>query len=46
MVSECLLFVIQLIFNRPISEYLMIRDSTLIPSVMWFEYTQSRTEMK
>lgn len=30
----------------PIFEYLMIRDSTLIPSVMWFEYTQSRTEMK
>lgn len=30
----------------PLCEYLMIRDSTLIPSVMWFEYTQSRTEMK
>lgn len=30
----------------PVCEYLMIRDSTLIPSVMWFEYTQSRAEMK
>ncbi|CAH3023421.1 unnamed protein product [Porites evermanni] len=30
----------------PLCEYLMVRDSTLIPSVMWFEYTQSRTEMK
>ncbi|EDO28227.1 predicted protein [Nematostella vectensis] len=30
----------------PVAEYLMIRDSTLIPSVMWFEYTQSRVETR
>ncbi|CAH1785914.1 unnamed protein product, partial [Owenia fusiformis] len=30
----------------PISEHLMLRDSTLIPNVMWFEYTSSRVEAK
>ncbi|KXJ29550.1 dolichyldiphosphatase 1 [Exaiptasia diaphana] len=30
----------------PVAEYLMLRDSTLIPSVMWFEYTQSRAETR
>ncbi|KAK3744018.1 hypothetical protein QZH41_015845 [Actinostola sp. cb2023] len=33
-------------FSRPVSEFLMLRDSTLIPSVMWFEYTQSRAETR
>ncbi|XP_013382252.1 dolichyldiphosphatase 1 [Lingula anatina] len=35
-----------LIAAWPISEYLMIRDSTLIPNVMWFEYTSHRTESR
>ncbi|XP_014664444.1 PREDICTED: dolichyldiphosphatase 1-like isoform X2 [Priapulus caudatus] len=30
----------------PVSEFLMIRDSTLIPNVMWFEYTSTRTESR
>lgn len=30
----------------PISEFFMIRDSTLIPNVLWFEYTCYRTEMR
>ncbi|KAK6196222.1 hypothetical protein SNE40_001487 [Patella caerulea] len=30
----------------PIGEFLMIRDSTLIPHVLWFEYTSSRTEAR
>ncbi|GAB6027905.1 Dolichyldiphosphatase 1 [Chamberlinius hualienensis] len=34
------------IASWPISEFLMIRDSTLIPNVMWFEYTSHRTEMR
>ncbi|KFM62755.1 Dolichyldiphosphatase 1, partial [Stegodyphus mimosarum] len=30
----------------PISEFLMLRDTTLIPNVMWFEYTSHRTESR
>ncbi|XP_064649962.1 dolichyldiphosphatase 1-like [Lineus longissimus] len=30
----------------PVSEFMMIRDSTLIPNVMWFEYTSSRQESR
>uniref|UniRef100_T1IY84 Dolichyldiphosphatase n=1 Tax=Strigamia maritima TaxID=126957 RepID=T1IY84_STRMM len=30
----------------PICEFLMIRDSTLIPNVMWFEYTNHRSEAR
>ncbi|XP_033643543.1 dolichyldiphosphatase 1-like [Asterias rubens] len=29
-----------------ISEMLMLRDSTLIPNVLWFEYTNARTEAR
>ncbi|CAL1270553.1 unnamed protein product [Larinioides sclopetarius] len=31
---------------RPISEFLMLRDTTLIPNVMWFEYTSHRAESR
>ncbi|XP_023219799.1 dolichyldiphosphatase 1-like [Centruroides sculpturatus] len=34
------------ITSWPICELLMIRDSTLIPNVMWFEYTSHRTESR
>ncbi|XP_022258931.1 dolichyldiphosphatase 1-like [Limulus polyphemus] len=34
------------IMSWPISEFLMIRDTTLIPNIMWFEYTQHRTEAR
>ncbi|KAK3088669.1 hypothetical protein FSP39_022132 [Pinctada imbricata] len=30
--------------SHPIGEFFMLRDSTLIPHVLWFEYTSSRTE--
>ncbi|GFV62619.1 dolichyldiphosphatase 1 [Trichonephila clavipes] len=30
----------------PISEFLMLRDTTLIPNVMWFEYTSHRAESR
>ncbi|XP_046547653.1 dolichyldiphosphatase 1-like [Haliotis rubra] len=35
-----------LIAACPLGELLMLRDSTLIPHVMWFEYTSSRTEAR
>ncbi|CAN7949778.1 unnamed protein product [Ixodes hexagonus] len=31
---------------RPVSELLMLRDTTLIPNVMWFEYTSYRAESR
>ncbi|XP_052091335.1 dolichyldiphosphatase 1-like [Mytilus californianus] len=31
---------------HPVGEFFMLRDSTLIPHVMWFEYTSSRTEAR
>ncbi|KAL5011272.1 hypothetical protein ScPMuIL_009823 [Solemya velum] len=30
----------------PLGEFFMFRDSTLIPHVMWFEYTSSRAEAR
>jgi len=35
-----------LIAAWPISEFLMLRDTTLIPNVMWFEYTSHRAESR
>ena len=32
------------IASTRIAEFLMIRDDTLIPNVIWFEYTNSRGE--
>ncbi|XP_061164609.1 dolichyldiphosphatase 1-like [Saccostrea echinata] len=32
--------------SHPVGEFLMLRDSTLIPHVMWFEYTSSRSEAR
>lgn len=31
---------------RKFCEMLMIRDTTLIPNVLWFEYTTSRQEAR
>nr|CAD7568064.1 unnamed protein product [Timema californicum] len=33
-------------FDRRISEFLLLRDTTLIPNVLWFEYTHSRQEAR
>ncbi|KAG7210792.1 hypothetical protein KM043_012283 [Ampulex compressa] len=35
-----------LIVSWRISEYLLLRDTTLIPNVLWFEYTNIRTEAR
>ncbi|KAG0427100.1 hypothetical protein HPB47_025774, partial [Ixodes persulcatus] len=43
-------FVLTPLFPRvvswPVSELLMLRDTTLIPNVMWFEYTSYRAESR
>lgn len=33
-------------FYRPISEFFLIRDTSLIPNVLWFEYTVTRAEAR
>ncbi|XP_043278850.1 dolichyldiphosphatase 1-like [Venturia canescens] len=35
-----------IIVSWPISEYLLLRDTTLIPNILWFEYTNIRTESR
>ncbi|KAF7417709.1 hypothetical protein HZH68_000362 [Vespula germanica] len=35
-----------LIVSWRVSEYLLLRDTTLIPNVLWFEYTNIRTEVR
>ncbi|XP_065647694.1 dolichyldiphosphatase 1 isoform X2 [Hydra vulgaris] len=34
------------IVNTKLAEYFLIRDSTNIPDILWFEYTASRTESR
>lgn len=34
------------VHNRKISEYLLLRDTTLIPNILWFEYTVTRQEAR
>ena len=31
---------------NPIGEFFMLRDSTLIPNILWFEYTSLKSEAK
>uniref|UniRef100_A0A7M4E7A7 Dolichyldiphosphatase n=1 Tax=Crocodylus porosus TaxID=8502 RepID=A0A7M4E7A7_CROPO len=33
-------------YSRPISEFLLIRDTSLIPNILWFEYTVTRAEAR
>ncbi|XP_076624054.1 dolichyldiphosphatase 1 isoform X2 [Colletes latitarsis] len=35
-----------IIVSRRISEYLLLRDTTLIPNILWFEYRNIRTEAR
>lgn len=35
-----------IIVSWRISEYLLLRDTTLIPNILWFEYTNIRTEAR
>lgn len=39
-----MLFIIIFFYFRKISELFLLRDSTLIPNVLWFEYTNIRHE--
>lgn len=32
--------------DRPISEYFLVRDTSLIPNILWFEYTVTRSEAR
>ncbi|EDL08468.1 dolichyl pyrophosphate phosphatase 1, isoform CRA_d [Mus musculus] len=34
------------LYLRPISEFFLIRDTSLIPNVLWFEYTVTRAEAR
>jgi len=36
----------QRIVNTKVAEYFLIRDSSNIPDILWFEYTASRTESR
>ncbi|XP_057290553.1 dolichyldiphosphatase 1-like isoform X1 [Hydractinia symbiolongicarpus] len=38
--------IFQDIVNTKIAEYFLIRDSSNIPDILWFEYTSSRTEAR
>ncbi|RUS79083.1 hypothetical protein EGW08_013136 [Elysia chlorotica] len=38
--------VFPILSSSPLGELLMLRDSTLIPHVLWFEYTCSRSEAR
>lgn len=31
---------------RPISEFFLVRDTSLIPNILWFEYTVTRSEAR
>lgn len=31
---------------RPLSEFFLIRDTSLIPNILWFEYTVTRAEAR
>nr|XP_010585879.1 dolichyldiphosphatase 1 isoform X5 [Loxodonta africana] len=33
-------------YSRPVSEFFLIRDTSLIPNVLWFEYTVTRAEAR
>ncbi len=35
-----------LLFLRRVCEWLLVRDQTLIPNIIWFEYTSHRSESK
>uniref|UniRef100_A0A4W3IY05 Dolichyldiphosphatase 1 n=1 Tax=Callorhinchus milii TaxID=7868 RepID=A0A4W3IY05_CALMI len=45
--SLCLLTAAFLVsYSRPVSEIFMIRDTSLIPNILWFEYTVTRAEAR
>ncbi|XP_018426344.1 PREDICTED: dolichyldiphosphatase 1 isoform X2 [Nanorana parkeri] len=45
--SLCLLTAACLVsYSRPISEFFLIRDTSLIPNILWFEYTVTRSEAR
>lgn len=40
------IFIFFFCFFRKLSEYLLLRDTTLIPNILWFEYTITRQEAR
>lgn len=34
------------IISWKLSEYILLRDTTLIPNILWFEYTTTRQEAR
>lgn len=53
MVRVCLIYfqayfsnIILIFINRRISEWFLVRDQTLIPNIIWFEYTSHRHEIR
>uniref|UniRef100_A0A8C6YLC6 Dolichyldiphosphatase n=1 Tax=Nothoprocta perdicaria TaxID=30464 RepID=A0A8C6YLC6_NOTPE len=45
--SVCLVTAALLVsYSRPISEFFLIRDTSLIPNILWFEYTVTRAEAR
>lgn len=39
-------YILLILLNRKLSEYLLLRDTTLIPNILWFEYTVTRQEAR
>uniref|UniRef100_A0A3B3QUX8 Dolichyldiphosphatase n=1 Tax=Paramormyrops kingsleyae TaxID=1676925 RepID=A0A3B3QUX8_9TELE len=33
-------------YSRPVSEFFLVRDTSLIPNILWFEYTVTRAEAR
>jgi len=46
LISCSVLSILLFILNRPISEYFLVRDTSLIPNILWFEYTVTRSEAR
>lgn len=46
MTVSCPDVVLGVCLSRPISEFFLIRDTSLIPNVLWFEYTVTRAEAR
>lgn len=44
--QRVLTFIFFLLPSRKLSEYLLLRDTTLIPNILWFEYTITRQEAR
>ena len=46
LVENCFMPCCQCLVNTKLAEYFLIRDSSSIPDILWFEYTSSRDEAR